>query len=263
MSKETNLSIPPNRFSIDGMPTTVTPRYFDGNDKSLPEIPFTNPTTGKITHEGSAVVTNFCFNGTALLTPSAFDRECRESGLNVDRIDRSKLSGQLLVLDLEPGIQYGREEIRNLLESQGIELDDPDNPPQQYIVLFRTRLMNAVLGITDEKSTPDYEKLKKVQENRPGLTIEGARELTKSGIAKTIMIDNISFETENHEKGYKATGILANANPATGEFTPLVYHVGHTENPQFATDHNGKKVRVELGNPPQGLWGYPVGVYVE
>lgn len=255
-----NLTIAPDQFSIDSMPTTVEPRFFDGKDAELSQIEFENPNTGAKTFERSAVVRNFGFNGTALLTPSAFDGEC--GNLNLDTVDRSKLEGKILILDLEQGVQYGREEVRALLETQGIDLEDHDFV-ERRIVLFRTKLMAAVLDVTDEKGNPDYDKLAKVQENRPGITREGAAELHRILNPKAVMIDNISFEV-NGAAGFHATQELASPNPQTGEFTPLVYHVGATDAPDFTEKNQGRKVRIEVGNPPKKqLTGYPVGVYLQ
>lgn len=256
-SPETNFTVSPDQFSIDSMPTTVAPRTFDEQDPDLPEIIFEHPETGDKTHERSALVTNFCFNGTALLTPSAFDSKC--SDLNVDTIDRTKLQGDLLILDLEPGIQYGRAEIRSLLDKAGIDLD---RTVSEHIVLFRTRLMDAVLETTDEKGNPDYDRLAEVQKDRPGITPDGARELHETLRPRAIMVDNISFEP-NGTNGFHATQELAAPNPATGEFTPLVYHIGNTDTSNFKERCDKEKVHIELGNPPrQKLTGYPVGVYV-
>gem|GEM_PF-3844663 len=258
MSK--NLTIPPDKFSIDSMPTTVEPRYFDGKDAVLPEIEFENPNTGAKTFERSAMVKNFAFNGTALLTPSAFDGECEN--LNLDTVDRSKLEGELLILDLEQGVRYGREEIRALLKARGVDLEGED-PVQKHIVLFRTKLMVEVLGITDENGNPDYDKLGKIQKDRPGITREGAAELHRILNPKAVMIDNISFEA-NGAVGFHATQKLASPNTETGDFTPLVYHVGGTDPHDFTEKNQGKEVRIELGNPPKKqLTGYPVGVHVK
>lgn len=261
MSPETNLTVPPNKFSIDHVPTEVTPRIFDGEDKVLSgaEISFEHPDTGVITYEKTAEVRQLCFNGTALLTPKAFDGTCE--GLNIDTIDRSRLSGELLILNLEPGIQYGIAEIRGLLEGQGISLEPRSVP--EYVVLFRTKLMSQALETTDDDGKPDYSKLNPTQGNRPGITEEGARYLGQLGLAKTYMIDNISFEKPG-EKLFHATQLLANPKPETVEFTPLVYHIGNTEGADFVEKCQGKRVRIELGNPPtKELPGYPVGVFVE
>jgi len=259
MSPELNLTVSPDQFSIDGIPPTVEPRVFDGKDPVLPKIIFNNLNTNLPTPEQSAIVSNFCFNGTALLTPKAFDSRCKN--LSIDTVDRSKLSGKLLILDLEPGIRYGIYEIRHLLEIQGIKLEHRSVP--EYIVLFRTKLMNQVLGTTNKNGVPDDSKLDETQKNRPGITPEGARFLRQLGLAKTFMIDNISFEVPG-QKGFYATQLLANPNTETSNFTPLVYHVGNTENDRFAKDHQGKNARIEIGNPPKKeLPGYPVGVFVE
>ena len=257
-SGEINLSIPPNQFSIDSVPTVVEPRFFDGNDPDLPRITFENPHTGEKTPEQSAVVKNFCFNGTALLTPAAFDKKC--GALNIDTISRANLSGPLLILDLEAGVAYDREKMKELLDRRDIRLKYPE---PEFIVLFRTQLMKRVLEVTDEKGVPDYGKLAAVQQNRPGLTREGAVELQSRGFAKVFMVDNISFEV-NGAKGFHATQELAAPDAETGKFTPLVYHVGKTEADNFTEENNGKNVSIELGNPPRkGLTGYPVGVYVK
>lgn len=259
MSPEINLTVSPDKFSIDGVPTTVKPRIFDGQDHVLPRIAFENPNTGVTTCEQSAVVTNFGFNGTALLTPKAFDGECKR--LNIDTIDRSRLNGELLILDLESGVQYGIAEIRNLLETQGISLETHSVP--EYIVLFRTRLMKQVLETTDETGTPDYPKLSKTQKNRPGITPDGAIYLQQLGLAKTFMVDNISFEVPG-QQGFHATQLLANPKPDEGDFTPLVYHVGGTDNENFTAECQGRNVRIEIGNPPKKeLSGYSAGVFVE
>lgn len=259
MSSEINLTVSPDKFSIDGIPTTLKPRIFDGQDPVLPRIAFEHPHTRATTCEQSAVVENFGFNGTALLTPKAFDGECK--GLNIDTIDRSRLNGELLILNLEPGIQYGIAEIRSLLEAQGISLEPRSVP--EYIVLFSTRLMKQVLETTNETGTPDYSKLSETQKNRPGITPDGARYLQQLGLAKTFMIDNISFEVPG-QQGFHATQLLANPRPENGEFTPLVYHIGGTDNENFTAECQGKNVRIEIGNPPKKeLTGYPVGVFAE
>jgi hypothetical protein len=259
MSPEINLTISPDRFSIDGVPTTTKTRNFDGKDAPLPEITFEHPETRALTSEQSANVENFVFNGTALLTPKAVDGACQ--GLNIDTLERSRLSGKLLILNLESGIQYGMVEIRSLLEAQGISLEAHSVP--EYIVLFRTRLMKQVLETTDETGTPAYSKLSEIQKNRPGITPEGAKYLQQLGLANAFMVDNISFEVPG-QQGFHATQLLANPKPGEGEFTPLVYHVGNTENDEFTSENQGKRVRIELGNPPKKeLPGYPVGVFIE
>ena len=259
MSPEVSLTVPPDKFSIDGVPTTVTPRFFDGRDGVLPAIEFVHPGTGTVTREQSAVVESFGFNGTALLTPKAFDSTCQ--GLNIDTLDRSRLHGNLLILNLEPGIKYGIAEIRRLLEAQGVSLEPRDIP--EYIVLFRTRLMEQVLKTTDGMGVPDYSRLAVTQENRPGITAEGARYLQELGLAKAFMIDNISFEVQG-QKGFHATQLLANPKPEQVEFTPLVYHVGNTEDERVIDELKGKIARIEIGNPPKkALSGYSAGVFIE
>ena len=80
---------------------------------------------------------------------------------------------------------------------------------------------------------------------------------------KTFMIDNISFEVPG-QQGFHATQLLANPRPENGEFTPLVYHIGGTDNENFTAECQGKNVRIEIGNPPKKeLTGYPVGVFAE
>jgi hypothetical protein len=138
---ETNLTVAPDEFSIDNMPPTVELRIFDGHDPDLPRIPFRHPLTGIESSERSALVTNFCFNGTALLTPSAFDDTCGD--LNVDTIDRSRLTGDLLILDLEPGVKYDENALTSLI--QEAKITPPISEAARYIVLFRTRLMARVL----------------------------------------------------------------------------------------------------------------------
>ncbi|MFH0821079.1 MAG: cyclase family protein [Candidatus Peregrinibacteria bacterium] len=253
-SLESNLTIPPNRFSIDGMPTEVELRLFDGQDRVLPRIMFANLETGNDMPERSAIVHTFAFNGTTLLTPSAWDEQ--RPNLNIDTLDRTRLRGRLLVLDLVKGVQYGREEIKRLLDGERML----EGCRSEVIVLLRTQLMDRVLSITDATGVPDYEKLAGIQEDRPGLTPDGAVVLQEIE-PKVVMIDNISFEPSRRDPGFHATQRLAAPNGK--KFTPLVYHVGNTGNCDFKERHNGKPVRIELGNPPEGLLGYPVGVFVE
>ncbi len=259
---EKNLTIPPNVFSMDSVPTKVSPRFFDGNDRvlRLPKICFVNPNTGEETYERSALISSFAFNGTAMLTPSAFDKTCGD--LNMDTVPRSKLQGELLVLDLEQGVQYGRKEMETLLKKIGIETDS-ERSIEDCIVLCRTKLMKDVLEITDDKGNPDYDQLPKSQKNRPGFLPEGAEFLHKIVKPKVIMIDGISFEPPG-VSGFSATQALANINKETGDFTPLVYHVGNTDNPNFTEEWNGQNVQIEAGNIPQErLTGHPVAVYLE
>ena len=246
-----NLTVPPNKFSIDSVPTKVEWHVFDGCDSVLPKIEFVNPDTGESTDERSALVHIFAFNGTALLTPSAWDKECHN--LKIDNIDRGRLDGSLLVLDLDIGVTYGREEIQRLL------CDEPRKNIEENIVLLRTKLMQRVLATADERGVPDYDALAETQKNRPGLTPDGAMELQEIK-PRAIMIDNISFEPNNGIPGFHATQRLA--HPKGSEFTPLIYHVGNTGDSDFKNKYNGKSVRIELGNPPENLSGYPVGVYV-
>ncbi|MCF7830762.1 cyclase family protein, partial [Candidatus Gracilibacteria bacterium] len=259
MFPEKNLTVSPDEFSIDHVPTIVTPRFFDGKETNRPdaltEIPFTNPETGEASHEQSADIKIFGFNGTALLTPKAFDNNCGK--LNLDTVDRTKLRGPLLILDLIKDVQYGVEEILELLKNQEV------SSVEGHIILFRTKLMEEVLKITDKRGFPDYERLTLIQKNRPGLTPEGALALQKNGRANAIMIDNISFES-NETEGFHATQNLSKPEPDTGEFTPLIYHVTGTSADDFVEKHNRKNTRIEIGNPPKKqLSGHPVGVFVE
>ena len=163
------------------------------------------------------------------------------------------LSGKLLILDLAEGIQYDRKEIGRLLASA------PKGTIKHSILLLRTKFMQKVLGVTDQGGVPNYKKLAAIQQGRPGLTPDGAAALHDLE-PNAIMIDNISFEPLG-ANGFHATQRLA--SPIGDKFTPLVYRVGHTEDDDFTTKYNGNSVRIELGNPPEGLTGYPVGVYVE
>ncbi|MBT3834909.1 hypothetical protein HOF56_01545 [Candidatus Peribacteria bacterium] len=247
------LTIPPNRFSIDGIPTEVDQRVFNGEDSVLPKIIFINPDTGECSFERSAMIRMFTFSGTALLTPSAFNSNL--SHLNVDTLDRPRLHGDLLILNLQKGVAYTREEIKNLLEEC-----KACKSLVGKIVLLRTQLMASILNITDNTGTPDYNRLSKTQKDRPGLTANGAVELS-SRSPSAIMVDNISFELQDDDTGFSATQRLA--VPDGDGFVPLVYHVGNTQGEDFVDKCNGKRAHIELGNPPEGLSGYPAGVYID
>ncbi|PJC37236.1 hypothetical protein CO046_01530 [Candidatus Peregrinibacteria bacterium CG_4_9_14_0_2_um_filter_53_11] len=260
---EIDLTVPQSEWSIDGVPTTVEPRTFDGKDKKLIKILFDSITDGSEHPEISASVTTFGFNGTALLTPSAFDRGRRQS--NLDTLDRRRLGGPLLVLDLKEGAQYGSTEMAELLRAQDIDPNRRYGVPE-YIVLFRTRLMNAVLNTADERGVPDYGRLGEVQRNRPGILPSGARLLAKTGLAQAVMIDNISFEPFGSDDGFQATQHLMGLEKPNRPhiFTPLVYHVNGTEGDDFVETFQFAQARIEMGNPPlAALPGYPVGVFAE
>ncbi len=265
-----DMTIPNDKFSIDNQPTRVTPRTFDGKEASdgfkLDEIRFTHPATGKVSHERSASIETFGFNGTAILTPSAFNED---STLDVHDIDDENLEGSLLVLELKKGVAYGEDELKELLIRGGVLTEQGIrnvNPLKLFIVLFKTGLMDQILEITDENGVPDYRKLKEIQEHRPGITHMGARYLSDMDIAKAYAIDNISFETKDGSaNGFAATQILMGS---TTYFKPLVYHVARTTKAEFEChfkDSSYTYARIGLGNIPayRPLPGYPVQFKVE
>ena len=288
-----NMTVPHDRFSIDNQPTIVKPRTFDGKD--LEEICFTNLATNRVSHERSASIETFGFNGTAIVTPSAFDQSITLDVHDIERnlledvyssqdvklvvpvcIDSNQLCGSLLVLELKTGVAYGPDELRKMLDKKNRLYKDGKAMSTGYIVLFKTGLMDRILEITDENGIPDENKLKEIQKNRPGITHEGARYLSDLGIAKVYAIDNISFETETGSRnGFLATQSLMNrannfltSQKPTPSFTPLVYHVARTTHPVFedmlqcSYPH---EATIELGNIPgyRPLPGYPVSFRVK
>ena len=264
MAKTLDLTIAPDEFCIDGIPTKVTERVFDGNYHPLPKILFRDPETRGRSYERSALIKMFGFNGTAVLTPSAVNRR---SNLYIQDIQPSSLEGQLLVLDLLPGVGYGVKEMTDLLITNSIlGRNDRRVDDKKYIILFRTGLMDNVLQTVKANGVPDYHQLDSTQENRAGILPDGAVLLTQLHIASAYMIDNISFETnEGSKNGFAATQILMNPNQRKRTFAPLIYHVVKTLSKEFdeiARDY--AHAQITLGNIPRNspLQGYPVAVKI-
>ncbi|HIH05307.1 TPA: hypothetical protein HA281_00970 [Candidatus Woesearchaeota archaeon] len=268
MAAVVDLTVPQNEFCLDGIPTEVTIARFDGThapvegSPTLDRIVFTDPATQSESTEESALIGTFAFNGTALLTPSAVNEQYRTS-LGVRQVTNEQREGKLLVLDLASGTRYSREGITGLLQCAGIlDCHCQKTAAQRYILLFRTGLMGKILETVDEKGVPDGEQFGMVQRDRPGITADGARFLAGLDIAKAYMIDNTSFELPG-TKGYLATQILMNPEPAKNAFVPLVYHVTNTTSQEFDdVIKTGKaRARIEVGNVPSvPLPGYPVAV---
>ncbi len=257
-----DLTVPQNRFTIDGIPTQVRTRILDGNDASLPKIVFKDFNTQKCSYEKAVSIETFAFNGTTLLSPWAVNDRY---DLGVQHVKYSQLEGKLLILNFEPGKHYGALEITELLQDRGIlNKHGQKVNADKYIILCRTGLMDKILEIVDEQGVPDYDKLKKIQKNRTGLKIEGAKLLAKLDIAHAYLIDNISFETlEDSKKGFVSTQLLMNPNEKERTFAPLVYHIAKTTKQEFKSLIELKNiyVRIELGNILDILLpGYPVSV---
>ena len=196
-----NMTVPHDRFSIDNQPTKVQGRIFDGKDLDL--IVFVDADTGAISHERSATIELFGFNGTAVLTPCAFNNMLKQ---DVHDINEDSLEGNLLVLELEKGVAYGHKELKQLLYKKGVVDEEGEKEgtckiSEKQIVLFKTGIMDKVLANAVKDGMVDYGELAKTQEGRPGITAEGARYLSYLNFAKAFAVDNISFETKSSDEG--------------------------------------------------------------
>lgn len=240
-------------------------RKFDGEDLNAVFV-FIDPSTGEKSHERSTSVSFFAFNGTAILTPSAMNAR---SKLGVHNIRPDQLEGNMKILDLEKGVDYGKREMRSLLYQNGL-VDKHGNRSVNgnYIILFRTGLMDEILntrGVVDDKGRPDYGKVDEIQKNRPSITEDGADYFSWTEIADIVAVDNTGLETGDEiytgkRKGFKASQRLMNWRGST--FTPLVYHVKGTTAPAFQKlmERGNIYARIDLGNYPsyKPLTGYPV-----
>ncbi|UCC91769.1 MAG: hypothetical protein JSV39_00660 [Candidatus Aenigmatarchaeota archaeon] len=258
---EMDLTVHPNEFTIDEIPTHVRNRKFDGKDIPL-EIIFKSPKSKIESHERGGYADQIHgFNGTCIFTPAG---PYGNLDIGVFDIVPGQLEGDLAVVNLEKGVSYGTMEIAEALREAGIT-DKYGKPllDRKYIVLFETGLMDKILKITDKDGIPDFKKLEEIQKDSPGITEDGAEFLKFRDLAKSYAIDNISYETsEGSKNGFQATQLLMNVKTEKRKFTPLVYQVGKSKKPEFyqiVKKGNGYAA-IGLGNPPhmKGLASWPV-----
>jgi uncharacterized protein YajQ (UPF0234 family) len=247
-----DLTVPQGGFCIDGIPPKIEKYLLNGKNGN-PEVICKNP-SGKETYELVVEIIAPSFNGTSIVTLSAFDPDYED--LNLDKIPKEKLrKATLVILDLEENKEYGEKEIQNLVSESKYDL----NYIKECVVFFRTKLMSKVLETVDENGIPNYEELEKNQKNRPSISVEGAKEIHKliKGI-KGFVVDNISMESVDR-KGLAATQALMNAHKDEDGNCSSSFIVYNTKTP---IDEDNVEITIEIGNQPRGLPGCPVSVYL-
>jgi len=245
-----NLTVSQCDFCIDGISPKIEEHLLNGENGN-PKVICRNP-SGKETFELVANTIAPSFNGTSIVTPSAFDPDHKD--LNLDKIPKEKLKGRIVILDLEENKEYGKKEMQKLVSDSKYDLNDIEG----CVIFFRTKLMSKVLETADENGIPNYEKLEETQNNRPSISAEGAREIHKliKGI-KGFVIDNISIEKAGKE-GLVATQALMNVHKDEDGNDSFSYIVYNAETP---SDEDNDEITIEIGNQPRGLPGCPVSVY--
>jgi len=253
-----DLTIPMNKFSVDGINTVVLTKTFDGKDINLGSLEeplaleFKNPNNNEISFETSNLITNFGFNGTALLTPSAFFN----SNLNVNSIKSTDLESELLLLNISKLKDCNATALKELIEKSNVDTT------KKYIIVFYTGYMSK-LENNYTSGNPDSDFWAE-QSNRPYLTIDAVEYLNELNIAKAYIIDNVSFEASTGmANNFPVTSLLVNHNEDTKDFTPLIYHIIiDKQNLEYIQVNRDKiKIRIELGNVPTGnISGYSVKV---
>lgn len=251
-----DITLPINKFSVDGIKTTYNERYFDGEDINLGtsenpvSLQFKRLSDEKIFYEKSAQLSTFLFNGSCVLTPYAIS----DTMLGINEISYDSLHAETLVLRLEESCIYDLEETKKLFASVDLS--------SQYIIIFYTSYMQKYsdLYLDGIPSSEFWDKQKK----RPYFTQEAAQWIVDLGIAKCFVIDNVSFEGLNGSKDFfPVTTTLMNVNENSKTFIPLVYHAKISEEIYMLSRKNQFFCSIELGNTPEGILpGYSVKIHL-
>jgi len=258
MKTDLNLTIPMNEFSVDGITTNIITKTFDGKDINLGSdkdplsLKFKNPLTNELTCERSNLITNFGFNGTALLTPSAFFN----SELNINSLPDS-LNGELLFIDISSVVECDREYIEKKLKKLNVDFS------KKYMILFYTGFMDK-LKVDYSTGVPN-KLFWDAQSDRPYLTLSAVEYLNEIDISKGYLIDNVSFEANSGLTfNFPVTSLLINHNEKTKVFTPLIYHTIVSKEECEYLKNTVKEIYIEIGNVPSGnISGYSVKVLVK
>jgi len=254
-----NITLAMNEFSVDGIKTTIQDKIFDGKDINLgtEETPisleFKNPLNSDVNYERSNLITNFGFNGTALLTPAAlFNNE-----IGINQLQEEQLQQHLLLIDVSKEKEITSKFLEDFLSKNNVDLSE------KYIVIFYTGYMENKSNYSN--GTPN-DIFWENQADRPHLIAEAVEFLNKIDIATTYAIDNVSFEKPGSDKeNFPVTSNLINLKE-DNSFKALVYHIIITKEDLILMKDNmcKLKVKIELGNVPRGvIRGYSVSVKVK
>lgn len=248
-----DLTVRQNQFSIDNIPTKITERIFNKDDIGF-DIIFKDQISQEEHNEKSMSMDTFLFNGTTMLTPNAIT----SSILNINNIENEWRMNKNVVFIYLDEKDYGKEDLIKLFEDQNIKKDKlikkNENKP---ILFFVTGFMNKIEQyINKDGSVSDVV----FTLPRAGISGEASKYISEMDVFSYIIIDSISFETEESKKnGFETTFNLMNIKENEKTFTPLVYHA---KTPSKKNGYNSCSIR--LGNVPCGIIpGYPVSVKIK
>ena len=119
--------------------------------------------------------------------------------------------------------------------------------------------MNKGKQYIDEKTGVMDRKIIDI-ETSPGFTIEAAKYIASLKLFSAIVIDSITFESEeSKEAGFLAAYYLMDRDEANQTFVPLIYNA---KTPNSAKDY--KDCSIRIGNVPRGIIpAYPVEIKVK
>ena len=249
-----NISLPINKFSVDGIKTAYKERYFDGRDINLGtsenpiSLQFKRLSDGKVFYEKSVQLNTFLFNGSCILTPYAIS----DTELGINEIRYDSLNADALLLKLEENKMYDLDATKSLFSSVDLK--------SKYIIIFYTSYMYKYSHLYSD-GIPSKEFWDK-QQNRPYFTKEAAQWIVELNIAKCFIIDNVSFEGNDGAKDYfPVTTTLMNVDENNKTFVPLIYHANISNKIYKISQNNKLFCRIELGNTPKGIIpGYSVRI---
>jgi len=221
-----------NEFSVDRFPSTIKNREFTKKDLGV-DILFKN--NNEVIPEKSGFLNMFLLNGTAIFTPSAISN----TTLNVNDLDLIQYSGRFLLktIYLTENKEYSKKEIEILI-------GDIDH---NCFLFIKTGFMENNIHLV-KNGIPNNSFFEK---SKPSLSEEAALYIGSINKLIGIMIDSISFESEDTKnKGMINTFNLMHIEEDI--FKPLIYHV---KTPKEDYEY----ISIRMGNVPYGIIpSYPI-----